>query len=491
MKKYIPLILATLQAPFATSCEDFLDDQPRGYAIAQTTGEFEGMFNTSDLMHFGTVDYTLWMNDDRQLDETMDAALSRWYSNPQSIHRAYVYDKDVYDPEENCKAWINSYKNIYTYNSIINGVMQSTGGSEAEKKAIQAEARVGRAWMHFLVAQMFSRPYKASYADTELTVPIVTEARASETNFTRATMKDFYAWLTQELEEACPDLPDNTDINVRIYKTTGYAIMGRVLWSIGQYDKALTALRIAYERLPQETHMHLIDYNVFQESTGYQPLQKMAFTSAHASSSNCMIPWASESPEILLVKQADSGMSVQVTYWGYLGNELFGLNPKYMGLYDEHDLRLNLIPTKDDAGNPLALPVGGLRDGVLNFGVELADVYLALAECEARVGSEASARKILAEFRSKRVRTGYEEVPASIATKEQLIQFCLDEQHREFMGKTQRWSCIRRLWDDPLFQKEKPLQHKLGDQTFNLDEDKLYLQIPASVLKWNSSWMQQ
>jgi hypothetical protein len=82
---------------------------------------------------------------------------------------------------------------------------------------------------------------------------------------------------------------------------------------------------------------------------------------------------------------------------------------------------------------------------------------------------------------------GHEEIPAKIQTKEQLVRFCLDEQRREFMGRENRYYNIRRLWDDPLFQSEKPIKHNDGINTYTL-QDAPYISLPESILKWNENW---
>ena len=80
-----------------------------------------------------------------------------------------------------------------------------------------------------------------------------------------------------------------------------------------------------------------------------------------------------------------------------------------------------------------------------------------LAECEARAGSESEAKRILKEFRSYRLLDGYEDVPASVKTKEELIRFCAEEQTREFVGTGYRFYNVRRLWNALCFRIGNPL----------------------------------
>ena len=489
MKKYISAVLFAVIAT-TISCDSFLDDQPRGNAIAEKTDEYDGMFNTTFFMNMSMTDYTHWLNDDILLTQdciTNFPTTLGYYFNVNSVERAFRYEKSIYEVSENCTAWEKCYKNVYTYNVIANEVMNSSGGTEAEKKALQAEARISRAWMHFVLAQIFSKPYNSSYAETELTIPIVKEANSTQEEFSRATMKELYDFISTEMEESCPDLEDRNMHNMRVYKTTGYALLGKMYWMIGEYQKAIEPLTIAYERALQDnSKIFLQNFDNLQTKYGYRELTLSELRSEERTTSGYMLPYTYGDPEILWVKQNVSFSSLLYLY--YYGLPTYYLKPSSYDLFDENDLRRNLILTKDDTGTPYPYPIGCIRDKSVNYGVDLAEIYLALAECEARAGSETKARTILEEFRTYRMRAGYEGIPTSVNTKDELIKFCVNEERREFMGKKHRYYNLRRLWNDPLFQDEKPISHSDGKNTYTMTEGDLYLQLPEGVLKWNESW---
>lgn len=475
---------------FMVGCDSFLDEQPRGYSIPETTDTYNGMFNTIQFMNMSMEDYTLWLNDDILFDQTCIDGLTDAFSyssfDPESLLRAFRYERDIYKTTENCNAWEMCYQNCYTFNVIANGVMSSSGGTQAEKEALQAEARVSRAWMHFILAQMFARPWNPDIADTELTIPIVTEANTNVKEFERATMRELYDFITTEMEEAVPLLEDRPDHNMRVYMTSGYALLGKMYWMMGEYEKALAPLCTAYERSKSETSFHLLDYNELMEKYDYRELTANELSNEQLATSDCLLPYTYASPEVLWVKQ--NACYSPYRFWSY-GLVTYYITPEVYALFGEYDLRRNLIPTKYPSGEPTPYPVGCIRDGLSpNYGVDLSEVYMALAECEARVGSEDNAREVLTAFRSKRVRTGHEDIPDTVQTRDDLVRFCLDEQHREFMGRIHRYYNLRRLWNDPLFQQEKPISHSDGSSTYTLQEDNLYLLLPESVLKWNENW---
>ena len=111
-----------------------------------------------------------------------------------------------------------------------------------------------------------------------------------------------------------------------------------------------------------------------------------------------------------------------------------------------------------------------------------------LAECEARAGLESESRRILEEFRGYRLLSGFEIIPQSVQTKNDLIRFCVEEQTREFVGTGYRYYNVRRLWNDPLFQDWMPITHTVGSQVYTLEETQLKTAYPETVLIWNEEW---
>lgn len=485
--KYLKYISGAVLALALTGCDSFLDDQPRGKAIAETTDEYNGMFNTIEFMNLSMADYNHWLNDDIRMTPELFSQVSSWaYDLKQSsVERAYRLEKNVYETTENCVAWQSCYKNIYTFNVIANGVMESTGGTEAEKKAVRAEARISRAWMHFILAQMFAPMWKPGVNDDELAIPIVKEANTQASDFERATLKDLYEFIITEMEESCPDLLDRKEHNMRVYKTTGYALLGKMYWMTGQYDKAIEPLKVAYERLQSDKTCYLRDFNELMAQYDYQPLTPEQLYDENIAG-NHLLPYTWGNPEMLWVKQNTNFMGIFYLY--YMNMVQYYLNPEVFNLFDENDLRRNLLTTvqSDELGKEMI--VGAIRDQTQNYGVEIPEVYLALAESEARAGDEANARKVIEEFRSYRVRTGHEGVPASVQTKAQLVKFCLDEEHREFLGRLQRVWNLRRLWDDEYFQSEKPIMHDDGEKQYTMSEDNLFFDLPETILQWNPNW---
>lgn len=476
--KYLNCALLTLLLPL-TGCSDFLDEAPRGEAIAKTATDYDKLFNDSQGFNLGLWEqyYPLWKSDDLIFTEGSYQTIDQVGSYPTSVKAAIEFQDKVYRDDESTPEWEEVTNRIYTYNVIANGVPSATG-DEAEKRHLLAEARVSRAYMHFLLAQWFAMPFDESTADTELALPIVTEADTQVMDYDRATVRELYDWIVSEMEEACPDLEDRTAHRMRCYKAAGYALLGKVYFFMGKYDKALEPLRTAYEALQGDENVYLTDHRSGLSAYGYEELSMYNVLS--------YIPYYYRDNEVLFCKGSSSMRQYYPAYYSMEPTDY--LKPEVYALFDSHDLRRNTIITKDVKGNALQYPTATFRGAMTNVGCTLPEVYLMLAESEARAGSADNARTVLAELRATRMMEGYEAVPADVTTQDDLIRFCVDEESREFAGTGYRYYTVRRLWNDPLFQDMKPITHTVGTQTYTLQEAQLKTALPETVLKWNENW---
>lgn len=156
MKKiaYIAAGCLLLSANLLSSCDSFLDEAPRGKAIATSVNEYNGMFNTTLFMNLSLSHdyYAFWRSDDLIFTPDCYSQLDMNTFYGSSIKNAFQYKQEVYRGDQESSEWVEPYKQIYVFNSIVNGVMSATG-SEKEKLYLQSEARVSRAYMHFLLAQ--------------------------------------------------------------------------------------------------------------------------------------------------------------------------------------------------------------------------------------------------------------------------------------------------------------------------------------------------
>lgn len=460
-----------------SSCNKFLDVKPKGLDAVNTVDEFNGLFNNTNLYTFvnvrnipgslasilGYPGAAVVMSDDVFSSSAYLATQPLYYQN------AYQWKDDLFQPEDESSEWGTFYAQNYIFNVVANHVMEVTDGSLDTKKQLLAEARANRAYMHLMLVNYFAKPYAAATAATDLGVPIVTTADAGGNNFKRATVQEVYDFIITELKESIPNLPVQTLNRARLAQTGGYYLLGLAYFWKGDYVNALTQLNNCKASIPNyKLTLGLYNYNTAMPTwvTTGQPW-------VGASKS----PAQTVSTENIYLKQ----MSIN---WATARNTVY-LKPNIYALYSTNDQRKKFFYNNSTANAIIAPGLPGQQRNApttYNWGPNLADMYLMLAECEARTGDLTSAKADLEFFRASRMSAA--EAPVVLTTQTALVKSILDERLREFAGTGWRWFDMRRLSTDPVYNNIDAT-HPLDGTNYTLKTERLTLRIPPAILRLN------
>ena len=478
-----------LSAALLCGCSDFLDLKPKGKEIPTTLEQYEGIMNNTLFSNLSNVTqnpdgstspgsepvYTIYMGDELTADAESFASLDR------TSLAAYTYQADLFNQEDRSAEWNAPYQQIYSYNVIVNGVDEATEGSADEKLRVLSEARVGRAYLHFLLAQFFGKPYDEATAKTDLCVPIVREASVGNTAYARNTVQEVYDFVLAELTDACPHLAPTTVHRQRIYRAAGYYMLGRVYFSMGRYEDARKALLTAMEAAEDNTvGLGLFDYNTKLAEWGYDSSMPYMFGLTGSYPNN----FDEDNIEVICNKQISIMSIVFCLYPPFVY-----VKPEYMALYADDDLRRAFFSDLNYTGTVRYPYQKRIQRMVYTLAGDMADLYLMLAECEARTGHRSEAESLITEFRAHRMPAESAPVPASVTTDDDLVRFIVDERMREYMMTGLRWFDLRRLWNDPLFPDLKSAcTHTDGTNVYTLTEERLTYRIPPQVLDFSSDW---
>lgn len=453
---------------FGACKKGFLEVEPKGKLIARKVSDYDLLLNNLQLLNMGT-------NGQIPMGDELAAVEPYFSSSALRTQRLFRWEDVIYQPNEDAVEMTIPMTNLYLYNKIINEVPDVKEGTDQQKASIKAEARAGRAWTYFLLINYYGKPYHNTSSATDPGYPIITKGDVTDTKFTRASVKEVYDFILDDLTGSIPDLPAQTTSRMRMSKAAAQGVLGKVYVFMGRYTEALVQLNSALQNASQGTiSVKLYDYNVtFGPAGAFLPI-----TTRSAS-----FPTVPNNQEILFGKQASSS-------WQYSSNELV-LSPATAALYGENDVRLRLY--NKSAYNGAVYPQGLLRRGAASttqIGVMLGDLYLLRAECKARLGDLDGAKADLEFFRSNRMPVADAAVPGGVAGQQlPLIQFVLDERIREYAVQGYRWFDMRRLSVDPLFEKTT-YQHTLykadgSMQTFTLKPERMVLRFPQKIMEQN------
>ena len=122
--------------------------------------------------------------------------------------------------------------------------------------------------------------------------------------------------------------------------------------------------------------------------------------------------------------------------------------------------------------------------------MELPEIYLLLAECQARTRDYSGAVHTLEILRQHRMPATAAAVPSAVThDPDQLLRFIMDERLREFAGLGLHWFVMRRLSADPLFGQTDYthiLYNADGSKTeFHLKPERFVLKLPPKILLAN------
>ncbi|GAA6770919.1 hypothetical protein [Flavobacterium sp. CGRL2] len=154
MKKYLKYIAIAAAGVLVLSCDNYVDIKTEGKLIPEETSNYRYLLNNSSTLDktYGSIDVA---SDDISFqNEAHTTALAAAdYLRP--FRNLYKWSDVVYFDGETDYDMSNLYNALYTVNVVINEVMKSKNGTEAEKAAIKGEAEVHRAFIFSNAGEYF------------------------------------------------------------------------------------------------------------------------------------------------------------------------------------------------------------------------------------------------------------------------------------------------------------------------------------------------
>jgi hypothetical protein len=476
INKYIVLPVMLLSILAHTSCsKNFLDVETKGLQVAKTTQDYRLILNTYNLLtQFNAGSYAG--------DEV--AVQQQYFENANlRLQRIFKYEDVIYDDSQLPDELVSttSYiRGIYILNSVINEVMESQGGTDQEKKEIQAEAKALRAVCHFMFASDFSLPYNEATAGTEPGIPIITKADVTERSFTRATIKETYDFITNDLKEALPYL-GVLEHRRKMSKLAAEFYLGRVYLSMGKFNEARDHVNAAFQELSKaQIQIALYDYNVVLDPAG-------------------TATWFPDSEFGFMNKPNDANFvqtfyNITSTMFEFNSANAFVYSPHTASLFTATDKRVSLYSGRELFGT-FIFPKQTRRFPFffMEIGPSLPDLYLMRAELSARNNQLQQAVNDLETLRKNRMSTSDATVPAEIASnQEKLVRFVFDERIREFALTGLRWLDMRRLSVDPTYKDNVDFIHEMIDDdgnvvaTYTLRPERFAMKFGARMIAENT-----
>ena len=425
-------ILFSFVAVFFSSCDNYIDITPKGAITVDSAYTYYELVATPMRCyypsHFMLLSDNQWAKESNIIgyeEQSMDGIN---FTFNEAADRTLIADNNLYE---------NMYSYILRSNLIIDNIDQAPG-SENVRQLAKAEARVLRAFDHFLAVNTFAKAYDPATAETDGGVCIV-DHYDLEYSPTKSTVAAVYDFILKELEESVPLLQEKT---LNIYhpnKAFGYALLAKTYLFHRDWDKARQA---ADQSLALNSA--LVDYNVIDENGGIARYRNFA---------------NENNPEVLSYMWMGSGWTAeQATFYRY-----GVISPELVNLFEKNDLRYSLffrqsgttVTSYFDIGSGAAIwtpATTTARFTYMSAGMRTAEVYLMLAEAYARQNKLTEATSYVNQLRAKRLSGDVTSIEVPATQKEMILKI-IDERRKELQFGFNRFFDLKRFNLEADYQK--------------------------------------
>lgn len=423
IKKYHFIIVVSL---LIMGCEGFLDSRPDiKLVVPESLDDIQSLLNNENRNYYPAYYYLgsdeIYFTDAGFLSLSIDDRNHYlWFENP------YEVTSDNGD-------WLLAYSAIFHINHILDLLSKIETDSEFDLNRLnnlKGTAHFLRAYQYFGLLQIFAQPYLASTASTTPGVPIRLTDDV-KIIVQRNTIQEGYDQIEADLEIAHRLLPEYENFKTNGSKIAVDALRARMYLAMRRYDDALT-----YASRVLTSHSDLMDYNDLNVSDPYifpRFNEEVIFHSHHAS-------------------------------FGYLNSSNTFIDPFLYGTFDENDLRKTLFFVPRTDGN--VSYVNSYSGYYLRFnGLATDEMYLIVAECQARNGQVELSMQTLNSLLEKRWKTGTY-IPYTANSSTEAMDIILLERRKQLVLRGLRWQDLRRLNQEP--EHATTLTRIIQGQTYTL-----------------------
>ncbi|AUP77933.1 RagB/SusD family nutrient uptake outer membrane protein [Flavivirga eckloniae] len=456
MKKIIYIIIAFAFIVSGCTRDSFLDIKPKGTVIPSTLQDYRALLDQvlgppmqpSLSLGFGrSHSLPSFVTDNQNINEDI---VTSFGLNRRQI-RAYTFQESFYSPQEEDLDWLLYYNQIYGANLILEGLDEVTDGTSSQINELKAEARLHRAFAYFNLVNIYSVHYDPASASTDLGMPIREGIELEGLDLTRVSVQETYDYILNDITMGLNDLKDSQPQNVifRPSKAAAQGLLAKIYLYMGNYNLALNA---ANEALSYNDVLRDINDDERSQENPNVILQPLAIN-------NVEVIWAKSylfldpifaTEELVDSYEVDDARSL---WYDTLEN--------FFGQSIDGSAYISQLNSEDYA----------------TVGITTADMYLIVAECNARLGNTEAANTSLNLLRENRFFTDTY-TPLMITDPTELLTFVKAERRREMVSSMQRMFDIKRY--NRFDNDNISLSHTVGSLSGSIEPNSLNWAFPIS-----------
>ncbi|TRX71421.1 RagB/SusD family nutrient uptake outer membrane protein [Carboxylicivirga sp. M1479] len=451
MKKLIYILSATLFL-FA-SCDDFLDHKPSktNEQEIETTDDINLLLNATSRSSIITDVRTANLTDDWTYHENVYRIFAAWL--PYPAVQDYCWNDQL--NETNNDDWTMAYESIWQANFIINNIYD-LAGDQTDKDNLKAEAHLLKAYKYLALATKYCL-YPGDVNGQEMGLPLKNSTEFGLTTV-RASLEETFAEIEANIQEGLKIDVERID-SWRESTASAAALAARYYLYVHDFENAK---KYATQALSLHSRMINMETEV-TERKGY-------------------------GGEYDIPSTADLGSYAPAYYTGWesqykiyhISEFLFIPSNEFLAAFQPEDLRLRKFITQGYLSFYFGLTENNNLytkfSSTVMTGTDAAEMYLILAECEARENNYAACMQNVEMVRVNRFNADeYSALPLPTTQKE-AVQVVVDERRREMPYTALRWADIKRLNNEGLIDPIIVTRdfYELGEAAVDFDAPKTY-----------------
>ena len=476
--RYIAVILAAI---LFTGCNKFLDIRPTGMVIARTGEDYRALLTEKYLRVPCDRSRTDLRTNDVKVDFSTTTGLN--YYN-------YYFDMwswNDYNKLENAEGchWIDYYEVLYISNYIIEHKNEIEEASVDEINQLVGESYMMRAYMHFLLVNIYSPAYTKCNPSSSRGIPL--QLRADIRDVLRcSSVEQVYRQIMEDIDMAEGYM--NVEkwgegYTYRFSKITANALRARVALYMGNWQLAFDEAKKVIAKYPD-----LVDLK-----------------------SSSTMPNNYESVEsILALEIEDSNFKVDKDGNGFVWLsddmlELYGVDLSLTSFKDKKivaefiDLRIlsgnfTRIGTNgkfydyDSGKYQFSLKPKGRNSNDYRCTFRASEFYLIASEAANELGNISEATQYLKELMKRRFESkSYDKKVQLIdaMSQDELRTEILNERHREFVLQGHNWFDLRRTTQPQLTKEYIVDGNILGTYVLEENDSRYTMPIPTAAVAAN------
>lgn len=247
MKKIYNILLAALLLTAMAACDDELDIIPKGQTTLSNVTDLEYLLNQEySLATSACSDLGMICNESLGLGLNIPEVLAQ----PNTLNYAYLTYNEGVDRITLTQSDAR-YNAAYSYINYMNTVIEKMAdaeGDETVKPQLVAEAKVMRAYLHWLLVNIHAKQYDAATAETDGGIPYSDNLDVQEQK-TKLTVAEVYNRILDDCSDeviAALPLSDNDNV-LRADRAFGNAVRAKILMQMKRYAEALPYAEKALE----------------------------------------------------------------------------------------------------------------------------------------------------------------------------------------------------------------------------------------------------